>query len=129
MNFHRLFCWKTFLSLFFINLCYIYVNKRRKILEKRRSMKWYAGGQERKKVAMKLLIELYQSTEDPILKEFFAKYIRELDWGTSIPFALSAMNIEMASVLLKNKILLTKEQEEKVEELRKMSNIRYGYPN
>ena len=78
---------------------------------------------------MKLLIQLYQSTEDPILKEFFAKYIRELDWGTSIPFALSAMNIEMASVLLKNKILLTKEQEEKVEELRKMSNIRYGYPN
>ena len=78
-------------------------------------MKWYAGGQERKKVEMKLLIELYQSTEDPILKEFFAKYIRELDWGTSIPFALSAMNIEMASVLLKNKILLTKEQEEKGE--------------
>lgn len=89
-------------------------------------IKWFVGGQERKKVAMQLLVELYTSAENPILKDFFARYIREINSGTSVPYVLYAMNVELSSVLLKNKILLTKDQEERVTKLRHLSNIRYG---
>lgn len=92
-------------------------------------MKWYAGGQERKKVALKLLVELYRSTEYEVLRNLFRQYIEGLEEGISVPFALSAFNLELSSVLLKNKILMTKEQEKRVDELRQLSSIRYGYPN
>ena len=92
-------------------------------------MKWYAGGQERKKVALKLLVELYRSTEYEVLRNLFRQYIEGLGEGISVPFALSAFNLELSSVLLKNKIFLTKEQEKRVDELRQLSSIRYGYPN
>lgn len=92
-------------------------------------IKWYSGGQERKKIALRLLVGLYKSSDCEVLQDFFKRYIESLNNGVSVPFVLSTFNIELSSVLLKNKILLTKEQEEKVSELREMSNIRYGYPN
>lgn len=92
-------------------------------------IKWYAGGQERKKIALKLLIELYQSADCEVLRTFFKRYIESLNNGVSVPFALSAFNLELSSTLLKHRILLTQDQEEKINKLRELSSIRYGYPN
>lgn len=92
-------------------------------------VEWYSGGQERKKVALRLLAELYQSSDRDVLRNFFRRYIENLNEGISVPFALSAFNLELSSVLIKNKITLSKEQEEKIYELRQLSSIRYGYPN
>lgn len=89
-------------------------------------IKWYAEGQERKKVALRLMVDLYSSATNPILKNFFTKYIRQLRSGTSIPYVLYTFNLELSSVLLKNKILLTKDQAERVRQLRKLSNLHYG---
>lgn len=92
-------------------------------------VKWFSGGQERKKVALKLLIELYQSADHPALKDFFKRYIENLNEGISVPAVLTAFNLELSGILLKNKIILTEEQKKKVDEIRELSNIRYGYPN
>lgn len=92
-------------------------------------IRWYAGGQERKKIALKLLIELYRSADYEVLRAFFKRYIESLNNGVSVPFALSAFNLELSSTLLKHRILLTQDQEEKINKLRELSSIRYGYPN
>lgn len=92
-------------------------------------VKWFSGGQERKKVALKLLIELYQSADHPVLKDFFKRYIGNLNEGISVPAVPTVFNLELSGILLKNKIILTEEQKKKVDEIRKLSNIRYGYPN
>lgn len=73
-------------------------------------VEWYSGGQERKKVALRLLAELYQSSDCDVLRNFFRRYIENLNGEISVPFALSAFNLELSSVLIKNKITLSKEQ-------------------
>lgn len=90
-------------------------------------MKWFASGEERKKAAMALLTELHQSCKDqPVLNDFFHRYMTEVHNGNSIPLTLSTMQLELATLLSKNHLSLTQDQEEKVTELRQLSNIHYG---
>lgn len=89
-------------------------------------MKWFSSGNEKGKKALSLLKKLYDLSDNIILKQFFKKYIDEIQWGTSVPYVLNAMNIEFTGLVLKNKIQLTKEQEDIMTELRKLSYIKYG---
>lgn len=89
-------------------------------------MKWFASGNEKDKKAVSLLQKLYDLSDNIVLKQFFKKYIDEIHLGTSVPYVLNAMNIEFISLVLKNKIQLTKKQEDIMTELRKLSYIKYG---
>ena len=55
-------------------------------------------------------------------------YKRRLkDDGTSTPFILSQMNVDISRVLIDNKLMLSESQAEQIKKLRELSAIRYGY--
>ena len=53
--------------------------------------------------------------------------IRLKDDGTSTPFILSQMNVDISRVLIDNKLTLSESQAEQIKKLRELSAIRYGY--
>ena len=53
--------------------------------------------------------------------------IRLKDDGTSTPFILSQMNVDISRVLIDNKLTLSESQAEQIKKLRELSTIRYGY--
>lgn len=62
------------------------------------------------------------------LKNLLVSYKRRLeDDGTSTLFILSQMNVDLARILIDNKLSLSESQSEQIKKLRELSAIRYGY--
>ena len=95
-------------------------------------LKWFAGGSERRCEAMTIINHLLEDIKDTPqlnpLKDRLVSYKRRLeDDGTSTPFILSQMNIDISRVLIDNKLILLESQAEQIKKLRELSAIRYGY--
>ena len=95
-------------------------------------LKWFVGGRERRCEAMTIIDHLLEDIKDAPqltpLKNQLAVYKSQLkDGGTSIPFVLSQMNVDLSRVLIENKLSLSESQAEQIKKLRELSAIRYGY--
>ena len=95
-------------------------------------LKWFAGGSERRCEAMTvidyLLEDIKAAPQLAPLKNQLVSYKRRLkDDGTSVPFILSQMNVDISRVLIDNKLTLSESQAEQIKKLRELSAIRYGY--
>jgi len=95
-------------------------------------LKWFAGGSERRCEAMTiidyLLEDIKAAPQLAPLKNQLVIYKRRLeDDGTSVPFVLSQMNVDLARVLIDNKLILSESQAKQIKKLRELSVIRYGY--
>ena len=95
-------------------------------------LKWFAGGSERRCEVMTIINHLLEDIKDTPqltpLKNQLVIYKRRLkDDGTSTPFILSQMNVDISRVLIDNKLTLSKSQAEQIKKLRELSAIRYGY--
>ena len=95
-------------------------------------LKWFVGGSERRCEAMTIINYLLEGIKDTPqlapLKNLLVSYKRRLeDDGTSTPFILSQMNVDISRVLIDNKLTLSKSQAEQIKKLRELSAIRYGY--
>ena len=95
-------------------------------------LKWFAGGSERRCQAMTIIDYLLEDVKHTPqlapLKNQLVSYKRRLkDDGTSTPFILSQINIDISRVLIDNKLTLSESQAEQIKKLRELSSIRYGY--
>ena len=95
-------------------------------------LKWFAGGSERRCEAMTvidyLLEDIKAAPQLAPLKNQLVSYKRRLkDDGTSVPFILSQMNVDISCVLIDQKLTLSESQAEQIKKLRELSAIRYGY--
>ncbi|MCB8699040.1 bacteriocin immunity protein [Streptococcus mitis] len=95
-------------------------------------LKWFAGGRERRCEAMTIIDYLLEDIKDTPqltpLKNLLVIYQRRLkDDGTSTPFILSQMNVDISRVLIDNKLMLSENQADQIKKLRELSAIRYGY--
>ena len=95
-------------------------------------LKWFAGGSERRCEAMTIIDHLLEGINNTPqlapLKNLLVIYQRRLkDDGTSTPFILSQMNVDLARVLIDNKLSLSESQARQIKKLRELSAIRYGY--
>ena len=95
-------------------------------------LKWFTGGSERRCEAMTiidhLLEDINNTPQHAPLKNLLVSYKRRLkDDGTSTPFILSQMNVDISRVLIDNKLMLSESQAEQIKKLRELSAIRYGY--
>ena len=95
-------------------------------------LKWFAGGSERRCEAMTIISHLLEGINNTPqlapLKNQLVIYKRRLkNDGTSTPFILSQMNVDISRVLIDNKLILLESQAEQIKKLRELSAIRYGY--
>ena len=95
-------------------------------------LKWFAGGSERRCQAMTIIDYLLEDVKHTPqlapLKNQLVSYKRRLkDDGTSTPFILSQMNVDISRVLIDNKLMLSENQADQIKKLRELSAIRYGY--
>ena len=95
-------------------------------------LKWFAGGRERRCEAMTiidyLLEDIKAAPQLTPLKNQLVIYKKRLeDDGTSTPFILSQMNVDISRVLIDNKLGLSENQAKQIKKLRELSAIRYGY--
>ena len=95
-------------------------------------LKWFAGGSERRCEAMTIIDNLLEGIKAAPqlapLKNQLVIYKRRLkNDGTSTPFILSQMNVDISRVLIDNKLSLSESQAEQIKKLRELSAIRYGY--
>ena len=95
-------------------------------------LKWFAGGSERRCEAMTIINHLLEDIKDTPqlapLKNQLVRYKKRLkDDGTSTPFILSQMNVDLSRVLIENKLGLSESQAKQIKKLRELSAIRYGY--
>ena len=95
-------------------------------------LKWFAGGSERRCEAMTiidyLLEDIKAAPQLTPLKNQLVIYKKRLeDDGTSTPFILSQMNVDISRVLIDNNLGLSESQAKQIKKLRELSAIRYGY--
>ena len=95
-------------------------------------LKWFAGGSERRCEAMTiidyLLEDIKAAPQLTPLKNQLVIYKKRLeDDGTSTPFILSQMDVDISRVLIDNKLGLSESQAKQIKKLRELSAIRYGY--
>ena len=95
-------------------------------------LKWFAGGSERRCEVMTIISHLLEGINNTPqlapLKNLLVIYKRRLkDDGTSTPFILSQMNVDISRVLIDNKLTLSESQAEQIKKMRELSAIRYGY--
>ena len=95
-------------------------------------LKWFAGGSERRCEAMTIIDYLLEDIKDvpqltPLKNQLVIYQKRLKDDGTSTPFILSQMNVDISRVLIDNKLGLSESQAKQVKKLRELSAIRYGY--
>ena len=95
-------------------------------------LKWFAGGSERRCEAMTIIDHLLEDIKAapqlaPLKNQLVIYKKRLKDDGTSTPFILSQMNVEISRVLIDNKLSLSESQAKQVKKLRELSAIRYGY--
>ena len=95
-------------------------------------LKWFAGGSERRCEAMTIISHLLEGINNTPqlapLKNLLVSYKRRLkEDGTSTPFILSQMNVDISRMLIDNKLSLSESQARQIKKLRELSAIRYGY--
>ena len=95
-------------------------------------LKWFAGGRERRCEAMTIIDYLLEDIEDttqltPLKNQLVIYKQRLKDDGTSTPFILSQMNVDISRMLIDNKLILLESQADQIKKLRELSAIRYGY--
>ncbi|MHA3043544.1 bacteriocin immunity protein [Streptococcus sp. 517s] len=95
-------------------------------------LKWFAGGRERRCEAMTIIDYLLEDIKAapqlvPLKNQLVIYKKRLKDDGTSTPFILSQMNVDISRVLIDNKLSLSESQAKQVKKLRELSAIRYGY--
>ena len=95
-------------------------------------LKWFAGGSERRCEAMAIIDYLLEDIKDapqltPLKNQLVIYKKRLEDDGTSVPFILSQMNVDLSRVLIENKLGLSENQAKQIKKLRELSVIRYGY--
>ena len=95
-------------------------------------LKWFAGGSERRCEAMTIIDHLLEDIKaapqlTPLKNQLVIYKKRLKDDGTSTPFILSQMNVDISRVLIDNKLSLSESQAKQVKKLRELSAIRYGY--
>ena len=95
-------------------------------------LKWFAGGSERRCEAMTIINHLLEDIKDtpqlvPLENQLVIYKKRLEDDGTSTPFILSQMNVDISRVLIDNKLGLSESQAKQIKKLRELSAIRYGY--
>ena len=95
-------------------------------------LKWFAGGSERRCEALTIINHLLEDIKDtphlvPLENQLVSYKRRLKDDGTSTPFILSQMNVDISRVLIDNKLTLSESQAEQIKKLRELSAIRYGY--
>ena len=95
-------------------------------------LKWFTGGSERRCEAMTIIDHLLEDIKDvpqltPLKNELVIYKRRLEDDGTSTPFILSQMNVDISRALIDNKLILTESQAEQIKKLRGLSAIRYSY--
>ena len=95
-------------------------------------LKWVAGGSERRCEAMAIIDYLLEDIKDapqltPLKNQLVIYKKRLKDDGTSTPFILSQMNVDISRVLIDNKLSLSESQAKQIKKLRELSAIRYGY--
>jgi len=95
-------------------------------------LKWFAGGSERRCEGMTIIDHLLEDIKaapqlTPLKNQLVIYKKRLEDDGTSTPFILSQMNVDISRVLIENKLGLSESQAKQVKKLRELSAIRYGY--
>ena len=95
-------------------------------------LKWFAGGSERSCEAMTIIDHLLEDIKaapqlTPLKNQLVIYKKRLKDDGTSTPFILSQMNVDISRVLIDNKLCLSESQARHIKKLRELSTIRYGY--
>ena len=95
-------------------------------------LKWFAGGSERRCEAMTIIDHLLEDIKAapqlaPLKNQLVIYKKRLKDDGTSTPFILSQMNVDISRVLIDNKLILSENQSDQIKKLRELSAIRYGY--
>ena len=95
-------------------------------------LKWFAGGSERRCEAMTIIDHLLEDIKAapqlaPLKNQLVIYKKRLKDDGTSTPFILSQMNVDISRVLIDNKLGLSENQARHIKKLRELSAIRYGY--
>ena len=95
-------------------------------------LKWFAGGSERRCEAMTIIDHLLEDIKAapqlaPLKNQLVIYKKRLEDDGTSTPFILSQMNVDISRVLIENKLGLSESQAKQIKKLRELSAIRYGY--
>ena len=88
-------------------------------------LKWFAGGSERRCEAMTIIDYLVEDIKDAPqltpLKNQLVSYKRRLkDDGTSTPFILSQMNVDISRVLIDNKLTLSESQAEQIKKVERI---------
>ena len=96
------------------------------------ALKWFAGGSERRCEAMTIIDYLLEDIKEvpqltPLKNQLVIYKKRLKDDGTSTPFILSQMNVDISRVLIDNKLGLSESQAKQIKKLRELSAIRYGY--
>ena len=95
-------------------------------------LKWFAGGSERRCEAMTIIDHLLEDIKTapqlaPLKNQLVIYKKRLKDDGTSTPFILSQMNVDISRVLIDNNLGLSESQAKQIKKLRELSAIRYGY--
>ena len=95
-------------------------------------LKWFTGGSERRCEAMAIIDHLLEDMKDvpqltPLKNQLVIYKKRLKDDGTSTPFILSQMNVDISRALIDNKLILSESQTDQIKKLRELSAIRYGY--
>lgn len=95
-------------------------------------LKWFSGGSERRCEAMTIIDHLLEDIKaapqlTPLKNQLVIYKKRLEDDGTSTPFILSQMNVDISRVLIDNKLGLSENQAKQITKLRELSAIRYGY--
>ena len=95
-------------------------------------LKWFAGGSERRCEAMTIIDHLLEDIKatpqlTPLKNQLVIYKNRLKNDGTSTPFILSQMNVDISRVLIDNKLTLSESQAEQIKKLRELSAICYGY--
>ena len=95
-------------------------------------LKWFAGGSERRCEALAIIDYLLEDIKvapqlAPLKNQLVIYQKRLKDDGTSTPFILSQMNVDISRVLIDNKLGLSESQAKQIKKLRELSAIRYGY--
>ena len=95
-------------------------------------LKWFSGGSERRCEAMTIIDHLLEDIKaapqlTPLKNQLVIYKKRLEDDGTSTPFILSQMNVDISRVLIDNKLDLSENQAKQIKKLRELSAIRYGY--
>ena len=92
-------------------------------------LKWFAGGSERRCEAMTIIDHLLEDIKAapqlaPLKNQLVIYKKRLEDDGTSTPFILSQMNVDISRVLIDNKLDLSESQAKQIKKLRELSVIR-----